>query len=168
MFSAVPRGPGLQRIYNSTSSRLAELERALDLKEKEREAALEKERLMAVKYKELDIFKLDIIARELKALDNELGRVGSGVKSLSQDSSRLRNYDEQQMVSQHSNNLLDQCKLLRAHIRDVINKCLSETQKMQLGMWSTAMFCEAGNSKIRCSDSKLGRAMAACARAPAQ
>ena len=91
----VPRG--LQRIYNSTSSRLAELEarlpvaqgqscddatfahptaeeRALDLKEKEllpvtamkqlcqhgeqaqshqeREAALEKERLMAVKYKD--------------------------------------------------------------------------------------------------------------------
>jgi len=124
----------LQRIYNSTSSRLAELERALDLKEKEREAALEKERLMAVKYKELDIFKLDIIARELKALDNELGRVGSGVKSLSQDSSRLRNYDEQQMVSQHSNNLLDQCKLLRAHIRDVINKCLSETQKMHIGV----------------------------------
>ena len=53
-----------------------------------------------------------------------------------------RNYDEQQMVSQHSNNLLDQCKLLRAHIRDVINKCLSETQKMQLGMQSTAVFAK--------------------------
>lgn len=39
---------------------------------------------------ELDIFKLDIIARELKALDNELGRVGGGVKSLHQDAGRLR------------------------------------------------------------------------------
>jgi len=124
----------LQRIYNSTSSRLAELERALEMKEKEREAALEKERLMSVKYKELDIFKLDIIARELKGLDNELGRVGSGAKSLGQDAGRLRNYDEQQMIGQHGMNLLDQCKLLRAHIRDVINKCLSETQKMHIGV----------------------------------
>ena len=41
---------------------------------------------------ELDIFKLDIIARELKALDNELGRVGGGVKSLHQDAGRLRRF----------------------------------------------------------------------------
>ena len=33
---------------------------------------------------------MDIIARELKALDNELGRVGGGVKSLHQDAGRLR------------------------------------------------------------------------------
>ncbi|CAJ1359226.1 unnamed protein product [Effrenium voratum] len=124
----------LQRLYNSTSSRVTELERLLAAKEREREQAEARERMMAVKYKELDIFKLDIIARELKGLDNELGRVGSGLKSLHQDATRLRNYDEQQQVGNQSDSLLDQCRLLRGHIRDVINKCLSETQKMHIGV----------------------------------
>ena len=124
----------VQRLYNSVSSRLAELEHLLAAKEREREEAEARERMMAVKYKELDIFKLDIIARELKALDNELGRVGGGVKSLHQDAGRLRNYDEQQSIGHQSDQLLDQCKQLRSHIRDVINKCLSETQKMHIGV----------------------------------
>ncbi|CAK9090373.1 Probable protein phosphatase 2C 3 (PP2C 3) [Durusdinium trenchii] len=124
----------ITRLYNSVSSRLAELERLLAAKEREREEAEARERMMAVKYKELDIFKLDIIARELKALDNELQRVGSGVKGLNQAAARLRNYDEQQGIGNQSDQLLDQCKQLRSHIRDVINKCLSETQKMHIGV----------------------------------
>merc|ERR1712232_1380876 len=113
---------------------LAELQASLDEKEKERLEALERERLMAMKYKELDIFKLDIIARELKALDNELGSVGKQAKMLQNDSAKLRNYDEQQQLIPHGDKMLDQCRDLRAHIRDVINKCLSETQKMHIGV----------------------------------
>merc|ERR1719206_613285 len=52
----------LQRIYDVLQSRLNEQERQLLLKEKEREDALARERMMSVKYKELDIFKLDVIA----------------------------------------------------------------------------------------------------------
>ena len=57
---------------------------------------------------ELDIFKLDIIARELKALDNELSRVGGGLKALSQQASRLSNYAEQQSMQNQSDQLLDE------------------------------------------------------------
>eukprot|EP00931_Biecheleriopsis_adriatica_P073872 TRINITY_DN4807_c0_g2_i2.p1 TRINITY_DN4807_c0_g2~~TRINITY_DN4807_c0_g2_i2.p1 ORF type:complete len:1372 (+),score=356.68 TRINITY_DN4807_c0_g2_i2:40-4116(+) len=124
----------LQRIYNSVSGRLSELERLLEAKEREREEALARERLMSVKYKELDIFKLDVIARELKGLDSELGRLGSSVKSLNNDAAKLKNYDEQQHIGLQGDRMMDQCKLLRAHIRDVINKCLSETQKMHIGV----------------------------------
>jgi len=124
----------LKRVYNKLQTRVGELERELADKEKEREAALERERLMAVKYKELDIFKLDIIARELKGIDNDLGAVGSEAKSLITKADRLKNYDEQQAISHASDKMLDSCKHLRAHLRDVINKCLSETQKMHIGV----------------------------------
>jgi len=123
-----------QRLYNSVSARVSELERSLEQKEREREEALARERFMSVKYKELDIFKLDVIARELKGLDNELARLGSAVKSLNQDAHKLKNYDEQQHILQLGDTMMDQCKLLRAHIRDVINKCLSDTQKMHIGV----------------------------------
>lgn len=89
---------------------------------------------MALTYKELDIFKLDVIARELKGLDNELGRVGTEVKTLVSEAGNLKNFDEQQRIGQQAGRTLDTCKLLRAHIRDVIKKCLSETQKMHIGV----------------------------------
>eukprot|EP00928_Gymnodinium_smaydae_P070386 TRINITY_DN54230_c0_g1_i1.p1 TRINITY_DN54230_c0_g1~~TRINITY_DN54230_c0_g1_i1.p1 ORF type:complete len:1256 (+),score=298.71 TRINITY_DN54230_c0_g1_i1:59-3826(+) len=114
--------------------RMSSMKNELERKEQERQEALERERIMALKYKELDIFKLDIIARELKALDSELGLAGKEVKSLQQDTGRLKNYDEQQQIGLHGSKLLDQCHALRAHIRDVINKCLSETQKLHVGI----------------------------------
>lgn len=113
---------------------LDELRAELERKERERLEALERERLMALKYKELDIFKLDIIARELKALDGELGLVGQGCKALGIDAGRLKDYGEQQKIAFHGTKMLDQCQQLRAHIRDVISKCLSETQKMHIGV----------------------------------
>uniref|UniRef100_A0A7S2NCD8 Uncharacterized protein n=1 Tax=Alexandrium andersonii TaxID=327968 RepID=A0A7S2NCD8_9DINO len=124
----------MRRINDKLQSKVGDLERELSEKEKEREEALERERLMSVKYKELDIFKLDVIARELKGIDNDLQGVGSEAKSLIVKAERLRNYDEQQAISNASDKLLDACKELRAHLRDVIHKCLSETQKMHIGV----------------------------------
>jgi len=123
----------LMRAKGNADSELAELRRILEEKERERQEALERERLMAIKYKELDIFKLDIIARELKALDNELGMVGKEAKFLQHSAGRLKEFGEQQQIHQHGCKMLDQCVQLRAHIRDVINKCLSETQKLHIG-----------------------------------
>jgi len=124
---------GLMRAKGNVDSELAELRRQLEQKERERQEALERERLMAMKYKELDIFKLDIIARELKALDNELGYVGKEAKYLGQSAGRLKDFGEQQQIGQHGSKMLDQCHQLRSHIKDVINKCLSETQKLHIG-----------------------------------
>ena len=61
---------------------LAACRQELADKELDRLAALERERLMQLRYKELDVFKLDVIARELKALDNELGFVGKEASSV--------------------------------------------------------------------------------------
>ena len=62
-----------------SQNRVRELEEKLRQMEHEiaeavrlRDAALENERQMAMKYRELDVFKLDVIARELKKLDKEL------------------------------------------------------------------------------------------------
>lgn len=123
----------LLRAKGNADGELAELRRELEEKERERQEALERERLMAIRYKELDIFKLDIIARELKALDNELGLVGKEAKFLQQSAGRLKDFGEQQQIHQHGSKMLDQCVQLRSHIRDVINKCLSETQKLHIG-----------------------------------
>merc|ERR1719229_627974 len=113
---------------------LEEMREQLDQKEKERLEALEKERLMSLKYKELDVFKLDVIARELKALDNELSLTGKATKALLTDAARLRNMDEREQISPHGDLILDQCKDLRAHIRDVINQCFSDMTKLHVGV----------------------------------
>eukprot|EP00913_Durusdinium_trenchii_P002615 g2421.t1 len=92
---------------------------------------------MAIKYKELDIFKLDIIARELKALDTELGMVGKEAgdgstidgcalglasfveaKFLQQSAGRLKDFGEQQQIHQHGSKMLDQCLHIGAAIDD--------------------------------------------------
>jgi len=124
----------MRRIHDKLQDKINDLEKELREAEGERAEALERERLMAVKYKELDIFKLDIIARELKGIDNDLGMVGSEAKTLITKADRLKNYDEQQTISHASDKMLDACKSLRAHLRDVIHKCLSETQKMHIGV----------------------------------
>lgn len=124
----------LQRMYAKVQGELRDTEKMLADQEKEREEALARERMMSVKYKELDIFKLDVIARELKGIDKELGLLGTSVKDLQQDTERLKNYDERQHIANSGDKMMDQCKGMRGHIRDVINKCLSETQKMHIGI----------------------------------
>jgi len=124
----------MKKLKKAQDKELEELRKLLEEKERERAEAAERERIMALKYKELDIFKLDIIARELKAIDGELTRVGRTAKDLLTDASRLKNLDEKEQITPHGDHVLDQCKEMRAHIRDVINKCLSETQRMHIGV----------------------------------
>lgn len=113
---------------------LEKMRRALEEKERERQEALERERIMAIKYKELDIFKLDVIARELKSLDGDLTTVGKSARSLICEAGKLKNYDEQQQIGSICADVLDRYVRLRSHIRDVIKQCLSETQKMHIGI----------------------------------
>jgi len=124
----------LKKLKKAQDKELEDLRQLLADKERERAEALERERLMAMKYKELDIFKLDIIARELKVLDQELNLIGKAAKAMLTDASRLKNMDERENIAPHGDKILDQCKDHRSHIRDVINKCLSETQKFHIGV----------------------------------
>jgi len=124
----------LERMRAALEEELAELKAMLEQKERERLEALEKERMMSLQYKELDIFKLDIIARELKALDQELGMVGKQARAVEQDAGKLKNYEEQRQMLMVAEKPIAGMHALRAHIRDVINKCLSETQKLHVGI----------------------------------
>mmetsp|Transcript_55828 Transcript_55828/g.133054 ORF Transcript_55828/g.133054 Transcript_55828/m.133054 type:complete len:1273 (-) Transcript_55828:147-3965(-) len=124
----------LKKSQGDKDAEIASLRKILEDKERERQEALERERLMSMKYKELDIFKLDIIARELKSVDGDFNLLGKQVKIMQTDVGKLRNYDEQQGIGGHGDKILQQCYDIRAHVRDVINKCLSETQKMHIGV----------------------------------
>merc|ERR1712232_442447 len=92
-------------------------------------------KFMFDRYKELDIFKLDVIARELKMVLKKVGRVEASTKSLRDDAGRvLKEFGDKQHFTEHSNTLQDQCKQAEAHIHDVIFKCFSEKQRMHIGV----------------------------------
>jgi chromosome segregation ATPase len=77
-------------------------------------AAREREQTMARQLLSLDIFKLDIIARELKEVEDLLH---SSYKSFSSDQPAVKGQ-------------VSKCKEI---VRNIINKCLSETQKLHIG-----------------------------------
>jgi hypothetical protein len=87
---------------------------AVEQVRKELEAAREREQTMARQLLSLDIFKLDIIARELKEVEDLLH---SSYKSFSTDQPAVKGQ-------------VSKCKEI---VRNIINKCLSETQKLHIG-----------------------------------
>ena len=87
---------------------------AMEQVRKELEAAREREQTMARQLLSLDIFKLDIIARELKEVEDLLH---SSYKSFSSDHPAVKGQ-------------VSKCKEI---VRNIINKCLSETQKLHIG-----------------------------------
>jgi hypothetical protein len=99
-----------------------------------RDAALENERQMAMKYRELDVFKLDVIARELKKLDKELEALRRVAKDLQTDAKKISEYTAQHIANESAQKSLDLTHDLHAHLRDVINECLSEMQKLHIGV----------------------------------
>eukprot|EP00928_Gymnodinium_smaydae_P030289 TRINITY_DN22566_c0_g1_i1.p1 TRINITY_DN22566_c0_g1~~TRINITY_DN22566_c0_g1_i1.p1 ORF type:complete len:182 (-),score=31.05 TRINITY_DN22566_c0_g1_i1:373-918(-) len=106
----------------------------MEAREAERQRALEMCEQMRVRYAQLDIFKLDVIARELKKVDQGvegLRREARDVVELikgghGKESDRERAITEAMQMVQRGGDL-------RAHVRDVIERCLSETQKLHIG-----------------------------------
>jgi len=80
----------------------------------EHEKSRRREENLAKQLLELDIFKLDIIARELKDMEELLK---STYKSVPQDKPGLK----------------QDVGTLKEHAREIINKCLTETQKLHIG-----------------------------------
>merc|ERR1711957_1041801 len=60
---------------------------------------------------------------------------------------RLRHGEERSELVHGGTELLDGCGQLRGHIRDVIKQCLSETQKMHIGISVGEDFLAAGELK---------------------
>jgi len=108
----------LKKGMTKQDEELERLRKELEAKMAERQAAMDQANSMAAQYRNLDIFKLDVIANELRGVDgeNELGLLGKSIKGFKDDTSKLKNYDEQQQMRNHGERMLSQCHELRALI----------------------------------------------------
>merc|ERR1712048_1186445 len=118
----------------AANSRVRELERELANKEQERLDALAREKVMFSRYKELDIFKLDIIARELKGVLKKVETTEKHLKELKDQANRLKDYSDRKQIENSGNLMIDGCRQTEAHIHDIILKCFSETQRRHIGI----------------------------------
>jgi len=137
------------RNASATNARVTALERELANQEQDRLDALERERVMFCRYKELDIFKLDVIAREMKGVLKKVETTEKNCKQLKVDAGRLKDFSERRGVENHGDLLIDSCRQTEAHLHDVILKCLSETQRRHIGV--------AGHNEYRADDRRDGR-----------
>lgn len=130
---------------SAMNSRISALERELANKEQERLDALEREKVMFSRYKELDIFKLDIIARELKGVLKKVELTEKHSKQLKDDAGRFKDYADRRQTECNGNVLIDDCRQTEAHIHDVILKCFNETQRKHIGVATD----NEGRAKLR-------------------
>lgn len=122
------------RLRDQAEAEAAALREEMEAKEAERLRALEMCEQMRVRYAQLDVFKLDIIARELKKTDQGLESLRREAKDIGDslkgraggEGDRERAMHQALMMVQHGQDL-------RAHVRDIIERCLSETQKLHIG-----------------------------------
>eukprot|EP00930_Biecheleria_cincta_P084338 TRINITY_DN73822_c0_g1_i1.p1 TRINITY_DN73822_c0_g1~~TRINITY_DN73822_c0_g1_i1.p1 ORF type:complete len:1276 (+),score=295.68 TRINITY_DN73822_c0_g1_i1:55-3828(+) len=140
---------GSSRAASDMNSRVRSLERELANKEQERLDALAREKVMFSRYKELDVFKLDIIARELKGVLKKVEITEKRIKQLKDDSNRFKDYGDRKQAEVQCNQQVDCCRQTEAHIHDVILKCFSETQRRHIGI--------ASNNEHLADDRRDGR-----------
>lgn len=101
--------------------------------EHERDESRAREKHMEQRYAELDVFKLDVIARELKSIDRQIDSLLFESKSLQQAAKKFSNYGDANTSAKAASILADASAKLRGIVRDVIERCLSETQKLHVG-----------------------------------
>lgn len=133
----------------AVSAQVQALQAEMEQKEQDRLDALERERFMFTKYKELDIFKLDVIARELKAILKKVEVTEKECRQLKDDANKLKDFGDRRRIESNGTGLQDRCKQTEAHIHDVIFKCLSETQRRHIGV--------ASDNEHRADDRRDGR-----------
>lgn len=105
--------------------------KALQLKVNALEEELQRSR---GRYKELNVFKLDVIARELMSFERKLESQRSDIQLLRRTSTKqLKDSDDQDWLALRCIDLVASCRELKSHVQDVIHKCLSETQKLHIG-----------------------------------
>lgn len=101
--------------------------------ERERNEACAREKQLESRYAELDVFKLDIIARELKSIDRQIDGMRAEARAFLEAAKKFNSFNDQQAGTKSASFLSDTSTKLRGHIRDVIDRCLSETQKLHVG-----------------------------------
>lgn len=82
-------------------------------------------------------FKMDMIARELKAADRHIEAMRGEARGLADASKKFTAYNDQQVGLTFASNLSEAAARLRGRTRDIIEECLTETQKLHVGAYST-------------------------------
>merc|ERR1719198_679735 len=139
----------MKKRQSLSDSQVRDLEDRLISQEQERQDALVQWRVMFDKFKELDIFKLDVIAREMKGVLNKVELVEKETKHLRDDAGKLKDYGDRQHIASSSSKMQDQCKQVAAHIHDVIQKCFNDRQRQHIGV--------ATDNEYKADDRRDGR-----------
>jgi hypothetical protein len=96
--------------------------------------AVEREEYLIERYKELDIFKLDQIARELKDVLKKVEVTEQHTKQLKNDARQFKDYHDKRRTEVDGDVIIDDCRQTEAHINDVILKCFNEMQRRHIGV----------------------------------
>lgn len=112
---------------------IRQLQAKISQLEGERDESRSEVRSLECRYAQLDVFKLDIIARELKNVDKQIDALLGDSKSLLQASKKFTDYAASQACSKLAMSTSETSTKLRGTVRDVIERCLSETQKLHVG-----------------------------------
>jgi len=114
-------------------ARVLELQSQISNLEGERDDSRKEVKALERQYAELDVFKLDIIARELKSVDKQIDRLFDEAKTFLQASKKFTDYGASNASAKMATTVSDTSTRLRGTVRDVIERCLSETQKLHVG-----------------------------------
>merc|ERR1712094_50768 len=105
-----------------------------EAREAERLRALEACEQMRVRYAQLDVFKLDVIARGLKKTEQGLEALRRAARDVSEAlKGRHGKEPDREQALGDTLRMIQQGADLKAHVRDIIERCLSETQKLHIG-----------------------------------
>mmetsp|Transcript_109876 Transcript_109876/g.342475 ORF Transcript_109876/g.342475 Transcript_109876/m.342475 type:complete len:436 (-) Transcript_109876:175-1482(-) len=99
----------------------------------ERDGANDREKQLMLRYAELDVFKLDVIARELKNVDRQMDCLRGDARTFQEAVKKFINSNDQTASTKVALRFVDATTKLRGTFRDIIERCLSETQKLHVG-----------------------------------
>eukprot|EP00308_Calcidiscus_leptoporus_P023399 CAMPEP_0119354382 /NCGR_PEP_ID=MMETSP1334-20130426/3384_1 /TAXON_ID=127549 /ORGANISM="Calcidiscus leptoporus, Strain RCC1130" /LENGTH=155 /DNA_ID=CAMNT_0007367911 /DNA_START=1 /DNA_END=468 /DNA_ORIENTATION=- len=88
---------------------------------------------LTAKLEALDIFKLDVIARELKKVDGSLRQTKAEVAMLQRAVKLIHSPAEREASTQQLTQAVGAIGWSRGRVRDVIQQCLTELQKYHIG-----------------------------------
>jgi CRP-like cAMP-binding protein len=125
------------RLVGGLRDDLDELQRQMVDMRRQLAEAIAREAEMRLKYNQLDIFKLDMIARELKKLENKIGIVRDKTKGHGLDAKGLTDFASKECIASYAHDAGETLSACKAHIREVIEQCFSELQKMHIGVPAT-------------------------------
>ena len=127
------RASRAEREAEQLAHALAKMTAEAEAQRQRAERAETREAELAAKLQATDYFKLDVIARELKKIDEALRAAKADAAQLQRFVKLVKAPDEATTADAALQAALQSLGWSRGHVRDVIQQCLNETQKYHVG-----------------------------------